>query len=93
MGRSAISFKLLAGFFTVLWGTVTVLRLIWEILRHPICSFQRSKRDVPPACLTDPALGRHEYITANGIKFHCVTLGERSKPLMLFLHGFPEVSA
>ena len=93
MGRSAISFKLLAGFFTVLWGTVTVLRLIWEMLRHPIRSFQRSKRDVPPACLTDPALGRHEYITANGIKFHCVTLGERSKPLMLFLHGFPEVRA
>ena len=69
MGRSAIlaiTFKLLAGFFTVLWGTVTVLRLIWEILRHPIRSFQRSKREVPPACLTDPALGRHEYITANG---------------------------
>ena len=91
--KMGVSFKLLAGLFTVLWGTVTVLRLIWEILRHPIRSFQRSKRDVPPACLTDPALGRHEYITANGIKFHCVTLGERSKPLMLFLHGFPEVSA
>ena len=92
MGRSAISFKLLAGLFTVLWGTVTVLRLILVIVMHPIRSFQRSKRDVPPACLTDPALGRHEYITANGIKFHCVTLGERSKPLMLLLHGFPEVS-
>jgi hypothetical protein len=93
MVRSAITLKLLAGFFTVLWSTVTVLRLIWVILRHPISSFQRSKRDVPPACLTDPALGRHDYITANGIKFHCVMLGERSKPLMLFLHGFPEVSA
>ena len=93
MRHSATSIKLLADFFTVLWGTVTVLRLIWVILRHPIHSFQRSKRDVPPACLTDPALGRHEYITANGIKFHCVTLGERSKPLMLFLHGFPEVRA
>ena len=91
MGPSGISFKLLAGFFTVLWGTVTVLRLIWEIVKHPLRSFQRSKRDVPPACLTDPSLGRHEYVTANGIKFHCVTAGERSKPLMLFLHGFPEV--
>jgi hypothetical protein len=92
MGHSAISIKLLAGFYTVLRSTVTVLELIWVILRHPISSFQRSKRDVPPACLTDPALGRHEYITANGIKFHYVTLGERSKPLMLFLHGIPEVS-
>ena len=93
MGRPAVSFQILAAFFTVLWGTLTVLRLIWEIMRHPVRCFQRSTRDVPPACLTDPALGRHEYVTANGIKFHCVTLGERSKPLMLLLHGFPEVSA
>ena len=47
---------------------------------------------VPPACLLDPSLGTHEYVTANGIKFHYVAAGDRSKPLMLFLHGFPEVS-
>lgn len=28
------------------------------------------------------------YITANGLRLHCVTAGEG--PLMLFLHGFPE---
>ena len=86
-----VVFQLIVWFFTFIWGTLTVLRLVWEILKHPIASFQRTKRDVPPACLTDPSLGRHEYVTANGIKFHCVTAGERSKPLMLFLHGFPEV--
>ena len=47
---------------------------------------------VPPACLLDSSLGVHEYVTANGIKFHCVAAGDRSKPLMLFLHGFPEVN-
>ena len=47
---------------------------------------------VPPDCLLDRSLGSHEYVTANGIKFHYVTAGDRSKPLMLFLHGFPEVS-
>ena len=46
---------------------------------------------VPPACLLDPALGSHEYVTANGIKFHCVSAGDKSKPLMLLVHGFPEV--
>ena len=46
---------------------------------------------VPPACLLDPSLGTHEYVTANGIKFHYVAAGDPSKPLMLFLHGFPEV--
>ena len=47
---------------------------------------------VPPACLLDSSLGVHEYVTANGIKFHCVAAGDRSRPLMLFLHGFPEVN-
>ena len=46
---------------------------------------------VPPECLQDKSLGDHEYVTANGIKFHYVTCGDKSKPLMLFLHGFPEV--
>ena len=48
---------------------------------------------VPPACLLDPALGSHEYVTANGLKFHCVCAGDTSKPLMLLLHGFPEVTS
>ena len=47
---------------------------------------------VPPGCLLDQSLGSHEYVTANGIKFHYVTAGDSSKPLMLFVHGFPEVS-
>ena len=46
---------------------------------------------VPPACLLDPSLGSHEYVTANGIKFHYVAAGDRTKPLMLLVHGFPEV--
>lgn len=30
----------------------------------------------------------HEYVTANGLKFHCARAGDGK--LMLFLHGFPE---
>ena len=44
-----------------------------------------------PDILVDPALGAHEYMSANGLKFHYVVKGERTKPLMLMLHGFPEV--
>ena len=47
---------------------------------------------VPPACLIDLSLGTHEYITANGIKFHCVINGDPSKQVMFFFHGYPEVS-
>ena len=31
---------------------------------------------------------QHEYVEANGLKFHCVTQGEGE--LVLLLHGFPE---
>src|SRR5258705_441564 len=31
---------------------------------------------------------KHEYVSANGIRFHCITQGEG--PLVLLLHGFPE---
>lgn len=31
---------------------------------------------------------KHEYVTANGLRFHCVTQGEG--PLLLLLHGWPE---
>ena len=47
---------------------------------------------VQPDILQDPAYGTHKYITANGIKFHYVANGTEGKPLMLFLHGYPEVS-
>ena len=46
---------------------------------------------VTPGCLLDPSLGNHEYMTANGVKFHYVVKGSRTKPLMVLLHGFPEV--
>lgn len=46
---------------------------------------------VQPHFLKSDSFGTHKYITANGIKFHCVTCGSEEKPLMLFLHGFPEV--
>ncbi len=69
---------------------LAVLKLLLEILLHPFSAFKKKPRSVPPTCLMDSSLGTHEYITANGLKFHCVSAGDKSNPLMLFLHGFPE---
>jgi epoxide hydrolase 4 len=33
---------------------------------------------------------KHEYVSANGIRFHCITQGQNDRPLVLLLHGFPE---
>ena len=33
---------------------------------------------------------RDETVDCSGVKLHCGVAGEAGKPLMLFLHGFPE---
>ncbi|KAJ9575262.1 hypothetical protein L9F63_025784 [Diploptera punctata] len=47
-------------------------------------------RPTAPECLTDPVYGIHGYLPIEGVKIHYVEKGDRSKPLMLFIHGFPE---
>ena len=83
---------LLIGYAMMLFGLLAALAMLaWQLILHPLSAFEKkTRRDVPPACLLDPSLGTHEYVTANGIKFHYVSSGDKSKPLMLFVHGFPE---
>jgi len=54
------------------------------------CGVFTVKTRTQPACLLDPELGVHKYIRVNGIKLHYVEAGDPEKPLMLFVHGFPE---
>ncbi|MFV0474575.1 MAG: alpha/beta fold hydrolase [Pikeienuella sp.] len=35
---------------------------------------------------------RHETVNDGPLSFHCLTAGDASRPLLLFLHGFPEFS-
>ena len=32
----------------------------------------------------------HRFVEANGVRFHLVEAGDRARPLVLLLHGFPE---
>ncbi|XP_013134829.1 PREDICTED: epoxide hydrolase 1-like [Papilio polytes] len=67
--------------FVVLFGT----------LKYHLKYLCRQKpKIVKPASLTDPKYGEHKYIKANNVKLHYVESGDPSKPLMLFIHGFPE---
>ena len=74
----------------LLWSTLAFLRALWVIVRSPRAALRKSPRDIPPDCLKDESLGTHQYVKANGVTLHCVCAGDKSKPLMLFLHGFPE---
>lgn len=52
--------------------------------------FKVKKRNTPPKVLTDSSLWKHGYLSLKGIKIHYVEKGDPTKPLMLFLHGYPE---
>jgi hypothetical protein len=95
MALPALSWKVF--FFSTLGIVVcTCMALVKALaifLRHPIRFFKYTKRITPPECMLDSTFGEHKYVRANGIKFHYVTRGDPAKPLMLFLHGFPEVSS
>lgn len=86
----AVCRLILTALIVVFLVVLSFFKMLLQIVLHPLSAFRRRPRNDPPECLLDPALGAHEYVTANGLKFHCVTAGETSNPLMLFLHGFPE---
>ncbi|CAL4076458.1 unnamed protein product, partial [Meganyctiphanes norvegica] len=54
--------------------------------------FRVKPRPTPPAILQDEKWGTHGYLNlkSQGIKIHYVENGDRSKPLMVCFHGFPE---
>jgi pimeloyl-ACP methyl ester carboxylesterase len=48
------------------------------------------ERSLPPPCLQDTSYGKHSYLKLKDIKLHYVENGDKSKPLILLCHGFPE---
>lgn len=72
--------------FTTCVFFLSLLKIMWYGKKF----FVVKNRESPPACLTDPELGQHSYVKLKDVKIHYVEAGDRSKPLLLFVHGFPD---
>ncbi|OAD56166.1 Epoxide hydrolase 4 [Eufriesea mexicana] len=72
------------------YGLYLIVRRFPKWVWDPKKFFMMQQRDKPPPCLVDNNLGTHSYVKIKGVKFHYVEAGNKNKPLILLLHGFPD---
>lgn len=77
-------------FLSFVYGLYLIVRRFLRWIWDPKKFFMMQQRDKPPPCLVDNNLGIHSYVKIKGVKFHYVEAGDRDKPLVLLLHGFPD---
>ncbi|XP_058835206.1 epoxide hydrolase 1-like [Topomyia yanbarensis] len=81
----------IAKLLCVYYSAQVLLMIVVQFFTKPHSKFWVvKKRPYPPQCLQKHDYGVSKYATVNGVKLHYVENGDPSKPLMLFVHGFPE---
>ncbi|EZA51772.1 hypothetical protein DMN91_003889 [Ooceraea biroi] len=77
-------------FLSFAYGLYLIVKRLLKWAWDPKKFFMLQQRDQPPPCLIDNSLGTHSYVKIKGVKFHYVEAGDKNKPLVLLLHGFPD---
>ncbi|XP_067131138.1 AB hydrolase superfamily protein YfhM-like isoform X1 [Centruroides vittatus] len=75
----------------IFYGWIVLLVTVYRAIKNGKKFFKTEIVDAPKA-LYDPKLGKHGFIELKnqGIRLHYVEAGDRNKPLVLLLHGFPD---
>ncbi|CAG5133394.1 unnamed protein product [Candidula unifasciata] len=72
------------------YGLLVLLHIIRQCYRKGVGKVFHWKQWERPAILDDPSFGTHGFLTLKDVRIHYVASGPEDKPLMLFVHGFPE---
>ncbi|XP_005101832.1 epoxide hydrolase 4 [Aplysia californica] len=82
-------FILFVGLF---WASLLALRTLYTLFKvGPRKLLERRDPGNPPSELFNSVYGEHAYMNVGPIKIHYVISGPENAPLMLMVHGFPEI--
>ncbi|KAG5684138.1 hypothetical protein PVAND_013379 [Polypedilum vanderplanki] len=82
---------LVFNFLTIFYSACIGITIVINYIFNSKSRFWEVKdRPEPPAALKSEEHGVHKFIQVNGIKLHYVEKGNPTKPLIVFVHGFPE---
>lgn len=92
VSMKSTSGRLLSVCLSGFYGAQVALRLTPKIFRHRSAFFAVKDREGAYRPKVLDAYGSHQsvHLPKSNIKLHYVSAGDKSKPLMLFVHGFPE---
>uniref|UniRef100_A0A0B7BFI2 AB hydrolase-1 domain-containing protein n=1 Tax=Arion vulgaris TaxID=1028688 RepID=A0A0B7BFI2_9EUPU len=74
----------------IFFGILAILHTLKQLVTKGPSNVFYWKQWDRPQILDDPRLGTHGFLTLKDVRIHYVASGPEDKPLMLFVHGFPE---
>ncbi|XP_074650972.1 epoxide hydrolase 1-like [Tubulanus polymorphus] len=89
MSKNPILLRLIAYCIGAFWSVFVCLHTCVRFIKNPTGLFRKVDHKKSKD-LYDTTEWSHKYLKLNEVKIHYVEAGDAEKPLMLFVHGFPE---
>ncbi len=83
--------SLVIKFFGAIFAIGPLLQALFLVITKGLKKITTVRdRPLPPDTVEDKRWGEHKFIRIPNLRMHYVEKGDHDKPLMVFLHGFPE---